>query len=234
MSSTMAERFRKEFAEFALRRAMAGSTMAEVLETTLPKINDPSKPISNHGTPPFLVLADMVPMGVIDAEGDFFPCPFGYEPDTDVIDQDRFDTVFSTLGFGGAILSAMPVHEDFRPPSPDSVDAFDRKFYEMPEALWEAAGVASGEISKLLEQRLAGSLFRKVAGLHGRFSQLAEQGEVELPEDFSADVMLVQMLADGNTQLRLVIASYKEILEELEKELEKQEEDSDDDEADDD
>lgn len=227
MKTKMSDAISTELEQFAKRRLMAGSMMSGVLEDGLDSEIEGND--FNFGTPPFLVIdgeADV--MGLLDEKGDFTPFPFNYNLDGDVIDSDRYDMVYSTLGPGGSILRLIPAKTDFEPPRIESGDFFETEHAEIPAVLWEGVDLATAEIQKLVEQRLGGALTRKIAGLHDRVAMLQSDPEIELPEGLNGQVMLVQMLADGTNMMRIVLSAYIGLLQEIEQEIQNESDDEDD------
>ena len=224
MKTALVDVIRNELEEFTERRDLAGLMMSSVLEES-DQLS--GKAGVNFGTPPFLVLDGDDAMGVLNGDGEFKPWPYCFELDEDIIDDDRFDAVYSMLGGpSGAIFRLVPVRTEFEPPDLDSGSFFETEYTGIPKELWEGFDLAAKEVHKLIEQRLDTAIIRKVASVHDKLAMLAADPENENPEALTATALLSQAMT-GRQLLRVVLAAYMGAIHEIGTALNQESEDED-------
>ena len=211
MKTAMADVIRNELEEFTERRDLAGSMMSSVLD----EFDQLSGMAGvNFGTPPFLVLDGDDVMGVLKGDGEFKPCPYCFELDEDIIDDDRFDAVYNVLGPSGSLFRLVPVRTEFEPPDLDSGSFFETEYTGIPKELWEGFDLAAKEVHKLIEQRLDPAIVRQVASVYDKLAMLAADPENEDPESLTATALLVQAMT-GRQLMRVVLAAYMVAIREI-------------------
>ena len=185
MSMSFFEAFRADVERYQGRRALLNDDYGAAL---LDKVKRASKDNGqNFGQPPFLIVIDHEPTGVVDAKGAVVPLPYAFDADELLADEDEFEAVYSAISNGG-LLSLLPVDEDADVPDMAKGGLFETLGSEASEKAWDTLELVVEKVLSPVADKTRMKLAAQVARLH--------DGAV-LDADFAADG------GQGNTAQRM-------------------------------